>query len=86
MSEFQTSWEDFKRMAKEFCDAAPTLNLEELDNAWKCLAIGYLNMNESMWEESAKVVLQMSFLVFNERESELCKQSALEALNSNLQK
>ena len=32
----ECSFEEFKRMAKEFRDAAPTLNLDELDNAWKC--------------------------------------------------
>lgn len=40
------TFEQFKRMAKEFREAASSLNLEELDNAWKCLGLGYLNMTK----------------------------------------
>lgn len=58
-------------MAKEFHDAAPTLNLEELDNAWKCLGLGYLGMHESMWQSSAATLLRMETRVFMEREAAL---------------
>lgn len=55
----ECSWEEFKRMAKEFHMSAPTLNQDELENAWKCFGLGYLGMNECMWENSAAILYQM---------------------------
>ena len=31
-------------MSKEFFDALPSLNLEEMDNAFKCLGLAYLGI------------------------------------------
>jgi len=53
------TWEQFKHMAKEFHDAAPSLRGDELDNAWKCLGLGYLGMNDPAWESSAAILLKM---------------------------
>ena len=41
-----------------------TLNPDELQNAWKCLGLGYLGMNEPMWQNSAAIVLQMECRTF----------------------
>lgn len=71
MSTIACTWEEFKRMAKEFHDAAPTLNREELDNAWKCLGLGYLGMSEPMWQTSAAVLLKMEMRTFMECEQRL---------------
>ena len=71
------SWEDYKRMALEFHTAAPSLNLEELDSAFKCLQLGYFNLNESdlkMWKRSAVIVLEMAMEDFLNREQELLSQ------------
>lgn len=68
------SWVEFKRMALEFHNAAPTLNLDELDNAFKCVKLGYFNLNESdlkMWKRSAVIVLEMAVEDFQKREAEL---------------
>ena len=68
------SWEDFKRMTLEFHTAAPTLNLDELDNAFKCVKLGYFNMNEAdmkKWKRSAVIVLEMAMEDFQKREAEL---------------
>jgi len=65
------TWEEFKRMAKEFREAAPTMNIDELDNAWKCLGLGYLNMSEPMWLRSAQIVLQMETRTYLQREHQL---------------
>lgn len=62
------TWEEFKRMAMEFHKAAPTLNLAELDNAFKCLTIGYLNMGENVWHHSAFIVLDMETRTYFDRE------------------
>jgi hypothetical protein len=70
-NELSCSWEEFKKMGKEFMDAAPTLNIDELDNAWKCFSLGYLNMNETMWRSSACVLFNMAGKVFVKREHEL---------------
>ena len=67
----ECNWEEFKRMAKEFHEAAPTLNLEELDNAWKCLGLGYLGMYEPMWQNSAATLLKMEARTFAECEAAL---------------
>lgn len=37
-----TDFDGLKRMAKEFHEAAPTLNRDELDNAFKAFGLGYL--------------------------------------------
>jgi hypothetical protein len=71
MNELSCTFEEFKQRSKEFIEAAPSLNLEELDNAWKCLGLSYLNMSEPMWLNSAAIVLNMCSRVFLEREAEL---------------
>jgi len=71
MSTFDCSFEEFKRQANEFRLAAPDLNIDELDNAWKCLGLHYLGMNEPMWQGSAVIVLNMMTRVFLDREAEL---------------
>lgn len=54
MSTIPCTWEEFKQLAKEFHQAAPTLNLDELDNAWKCLGHAYVGMtDERFWAHSA---------------------------------
>lgn len=68
---FECSFEEFKRRAKEFKDAAPSLNTEELDGAWKALSLSYFGMNESRWEHSASIVLKMMAALCLEREVEL---------------
>lgn len=68
---FDCTWEEFKRMAKDFHDNAPTLNLDELDNAWKCLGLHYLGMNEEMWRHSAAIVLKMEGRCYRENEIRL---------------
>ncbi len=67
------TWDEFKRMAKEFHDAAPTLDLDQLDNAWKCLSLAYLGMTDRTWFRSAEVLLQMEARTFFERERELLR-------------
>lgn len=75
MTTIECSWEEFKKMAKEFHQAVPTLNSEELDNAWKCLGIAYLGMYEQMWQCSAAHLLSMEFRTYMHRDIQL----ALEA-------
>lgn len=65
------TWEEFKRMAKEFHDAVPMLDLDALDNAWKCLGLGYLGMPEPMWQNSAAILLKMEGRAYMRREAEL---------------
>jgi len=65
------TFEEFKRMAKEFREAAPTLNFEELQNAFMCLGLGYLNISEPIWQHSAAIVLKMETQTFLRREFEL---------------
>lgn len=62
-------------MAKEFRDSAPSLNLEELDNAWKCLGLGYFGMSEEMWRTSAAIVLNIESRTYMAREMELLGES-----------
>jgi len=58
MATIECTFEEFKRMAKEFQDSLPTLNKEELENAWKCIGLAYLGMSEDMWQTSAAYVIQ----------------------------
>ena len=73
MATLPCSWEEFKRRAKEFHEAAPTLNLEQLDNAFKALSLSYLGMHEEMWQLSAATVLKMETRTYLEREDELLR-------------
>jgi hypothetical protein len=41
MSELACTFDEFKRTARDFHKVAPTLEIDELDNAWKCLGLGY---------------------------------------------
>lgn len=75
----ECSWEEFKRMAREFHLALPTLNLAELDNAWKCLGLAYIGMREDMWRHSAAIVLRMEGRAFMQREADLLAAAALPA-------
>lgn len=75
MSSLTPNWEEFKQMAKEFRLAAPTLDIDELDNAWKCLGLAYLGMTEDMWRNSAAIVLKMEMETFLTREEELLYQN-----------
>lgn len=77
MSTIVCTFEEFKKMAKEFREAAPTLNIEELDNAWKCLGLAYLGMTEEMWQISAAIVLQLEAKTFLKREAELEEMNAI---------
>lgn len=74
-NELSCTFEELKRMSKEFVDAVPTLNLEELDNAWKCFSLGYLNMHEEMWKTSALILFKMMSRKYFEREFELLGES-----------
>ena len=67
----ECSWAEFKRMAREFHDEAPSLDAEGLDNAWKCLGLGYLGMNEPQWQHSAATLLRIESQVYAKREMEL---------------
>lgn len=71
MSDLACTFDQFKRMAREFHEAAPTLGIDELDNAWKCLGLGYLNMTEQMWRHSAAILLKMEMRTYVERASQL---------------
>lgn len=59
MSTITCTFEEFKRMAKEFHEAAPTLNEDELEGAWAAMGIGYLGMREEMWNTSAAILYEM---------------------------
>lgn len=71
MATIECTYEEFKRMAKEFHEAAPSLKIDELDNAWKCLGLGYIGMNEPMWQHSAATLLKMESRLYMEREETL---------------
>ncbi len=67
----ECSWEEFKHRVKEFDLAAPTLNFNELDNAFKALALSYLGMREEQWRTSAAIALKMATTTFIKRGAEL---------------
>ena len=71
MSTLECSWEEFKQRTREFHLAAPTLNFDELDNAFKALALSYLGMREEQWQTSAAIALKFATVSFIKREAEL---------------
>lgn len=71
MSSVNCTFDQFKRIARDFCNAAPTLELDQLENAWKCLGLAYLGMHEEMWQTSAAIVLKMETETYLLREAEL---------------
>jgi len=74
----ECTWEEFKQRAREFRLAAPTMNLDELHNAWHCLGLSYLGMSEEQWRHSAGIVLQMESSTYIRREVELTQVPELE--------
>lgn len=78
MSTFECTWVEFKSMAKEFNQAIPTLDIEQLDNAWKCLGLHYLGMKEEMWIPSAALLLEMMCKVYINRSYELTRKDNYE--------
>ena len=68
---FECSWEEFKRRARRFMDAAPSLTQDELDNMFKALSLSYLGMREEMWRDSAATALNMANKTYMKREREL---------------
>ena len=71
MSSVECTWQEFKNMAKEFREAVPTLDIDQLDNAWKCLGLAYLGLSEPMWQSSAAMLLNMEAKTYMRREHEL---------------
>ena len=71
MSTLACSWQEFKQRTMEFHLAAPTLNQDELDNAFKALSLSYLGMREDMWQNSAAIALKFAARTLILRELEL---------------
>jgi len=71
MPTIECTFEGLKQIAKEFREAAPSMNLDELENAWKCFGLAYLGMNEPMWETSARILFRMESKTYLNREMEL---------------
>lgn len=71
MTTFNCTFEEFKQAAKEFHFAVPTLNRDELENAYKALVLMYFGMHEDMWQTSAATVLKMETKVYIDRVAEL---------------
>ena len=71
MPTLECTWEEFKRASKEFYDAAPALNSDELDNAFKALGLMYMGMTDKQWEHSAAILFGMMSRVCTKRELEL---------------
>lgn len=72
------TFEEFKRFSKEFHDNAPSMNQEELDNAFKALGLCYLGMFETEWKNSAVAVLRLSSSTYFNRSCELAIGDVLE--------
>lgn len=77
MSSIACTFDDFKRLAKEFHEAAPALDIDALDNAWKCLGLAYLGMCEGKWQHSAAMLLNMEGRLRMECESALMHRGVL---------
>lgn len=67
----ECSWDEFKLCVKEFIDAAPTLNFDELDNAFKAVGLSYLGMREDMQQHSASIALKIATETYVDQEVEL---------------
>lgn len=74
MTTLECSWEEFKRASKEFYNAVPTLNSDELDNAFKALGLMYMGMTDNKWEHSAVILFDMMSRVSIKREMELASE------------
>lgn len=63
------NFQEYNKIAKEFFDNVKTLNIEELDNAYKCLGIEYLTMKGTGNEVyQASIVLRLAGRAKIERE------------------
>lgn len=73
MSTLPGTFEDFKKVARDFHEAVPTMNEEELDNAWKAVGLAYLGMHEEQWNVSAAILLDMEGREYWKRVHELAQ-------------
>lgn len=46
MSTIEVNLEEFKRLAKEFVEAAPTANVDSLDAGFRCLTLAYFGLQD----------------------------------------
>lgn len=71
-------YEEFARMGRDFCKAAPTMLINELDNALKCLQLAFLSFewpdtvigNMHRWS-SAPAIMKLATQAYVERQYEL---------------
>ena len=78
-NELSCTWEEFRVIARDFLQAAPTaLDLDSLDNGYKCLGLAYLNcqyeegaLGEHYRNVQGPLLLKMATRAFLQRESEL---------------
>ena len=71
MSDYECSFEEFKKRTKEFLDVVDTLNEEELDNMYKALSLSYMYMYEEKWEHQSVNVFMLAAQKHIERSVEL---------------
>lgn len=58
-------------MAKDFNEAVSTLDGCELENAWKCLGLGYLGMRDERWRASASLLFGLGSRSYLKRKAQL---------------
>lgn len=72
MDEFSTTLVGFKRMAKEYFDALPTLDEDGVENGYKALGLAYLQSNfTGLDQHQAVIVLNLATKQRLAREIEL---------------
>jgi len=65
------SFQELKKMAGEYFRALPSFNLDEMDNAHKCLSLAYLGLDSACENEQyqASVVIMLASKLFLKREA-----------------
>ena len=71
MSDYECSFEEFKKRTKEFLDVVDTLNKEELDHIYTELSLSYINMNEETQKHESVIAFMMATQKHIERSVEL---------------
>lgn len=62
MSTLTCTLEEFKKIVAEFCKAAPSANLEQLDAGFKCVSLHYLGIEPPPKMGSAQEIMATSYL------------------------
>ena len=63
MSTIKCTWDEFKKICKEYIDTSSTASYEELEAGWKCIGLAYLGLEATDALSSNAIEVQAPVLM-----------------------